>query len=113
MKTSKQAQIARFSLRPPHVRFALANTRRQSKTAYRCSHRYNPGLRYLLKTTDGWLADHTLVDDHSHLITHDQKLALRFTDFEQVCTCGGLLMELFPDLKVQAVQFDSIHGHTD
>lgn len=83
---------------------------RQSRTAWRFSRRYNPGLRYLLKTSSGWLADHSLVDDSSGLITHRKGNAMVFTDFDAACRCGRSLLELFPDLFVQAVQQDSCHA---
>jgi len=110
MTTSGTNRIKRFLKQPPLVPSDLGSMRKQSRTALRYSKRYNPGLRYLLRTSNGWLVDHDLIADDSALVTTEESKALSFRDFNQACKCGTLLLDLFPDLQVQPVQRDWIYG---
>lgn len=110
MTTFDKNQIKRFLTQPLVGRSDLGSTRKQSRTALRYSKRYNQGLRYMLRTSNGWLVDHDMIDDCSVLVSEDAKTALVFRDFNVALKCGASLLDLFPDLQVHTVQRDWING---
>jgi len=107
MKTPSNRRIEQSSLNGQPRQSALGNKQLSSS---QLSDSWNPSrriVRCLLKTQNGWLADHTYVDDETCLTTNDPWQALQFVTAEAAANRATLIFDLFPDLKVEFVEMPS------
>ena len=104
--------IRRFSHPTSFATATSTATKPQSQAASNYCSISRTRTRYLLKctTTQLWLADHNIIDDKSEVYTIHSHEALSFASIEAAVERAKLLLPLFPDLMIDAVQVPVRHG---